>query len=237
MIIISGVIDLAKYSLVLLDADGTLFDFDMAEGIALRKAFEHHSFQYSEDMRNIYREINSGLWKEFENGGVDKTTLQTRRFERLLEECRLDADACDFNSVYLDYLSEGGHLIDGALEVCRELSRHCTLAIVTNGISRTQRSRIGNSDIAPFIKHIIVSEDTGYQKPHPGFFHYTFDVCGHSDRKAAIIVGDSLSADMKGGENFGIATCWYNPDGTNERNGCCIDYEINNLSELLNIIL
>lgn len=228
---------MAKYNLILLDADGTLFDYDIAEGIALRKTFEQHQFVYCDGIRNIYREINGHLWKEFENGRVDKASLQIRRFEKLLKECRLNADAKSFNSVYLDFLAESANLIEGAQEVCRELSQYCTLAIATNGIARVQKGRLKNSTIAPYIKHIIVSEDAGYQKPHQGFFKYAFNICGQYDKDKVIIVGDSLNADIKGGIDYGIATCWFNPSAVLNNNEVKIDYEIRNLGELPRIIL
>lgn len=228
---------MTKYDLILFDADGTIFDYDKAEGIALRKTFEHYKFEYCDDIRSRYRVINSHMWNEFENGRMDKGDLQIGRFKSLLEESNLKADASVFNSIYLDFLAEGGYLIDGALEVCRELSLHCTLAIATNGIARTQKGRLKNSTIEPYIKHIIVSEDAGYQKPHHGFFQYAFSVCGQQDKDKVIIVGDSLSADIKGGADFGITTCWYNPEGSEENNGLRSDYEIQDLRELRRLIL
>ncbi len=228
---------MAKYDLVLIDADNTLLDFDMAEEIALEKTFEHYGFDYSNEILKKYRKINSFMWKEFEHGRMDKAILQVERFSRLIKECNLKAEAVDFNKTYLSFLSEGGNLIDGALEVCRELSCHCTIAIVTNGISTTQRNRLKCSAIAPYIKYIIVSEDAGYNKPHEGFFQYTFDVCGWLDKEKAIIIGDSLNADIKGGADFGITTCWYNPTNVNSGNDIRIDYEIKNLRELPGIVL
>lgn len=228
---------MAKYDLVLLDADGTLFDYDTAEAIALKKAFEYHGFKYSDDVRSRYREINNDVWMEFEKGKIDKNTLQTERFKRLLKEYNLGADESAFNLTYLGFLAEGGYLIDGALEICRELSHYCTLAIATNGVSRIQKRRLENSAIAPYIQHLIVSEDAGYQKPHQGFFQYAFDVCGYYDKDRAIIVGDSLSADIKGGADFGVATCWYNPTNHINDTGLRIDYEIKDLRELVKLIL
>lgn len=227
---------MAKYNLVLFDADGTLFDYDKAEGIALQKTFEQYHFEYSSDIRDRYRVINSEMWEKFENGKINKADLQIKRFESLLEEYNLIADAAVFNSIYLDFLADGGYLNKGALEVCEKLSIHCTLAIATNGIARTQKSRLKNSAIEPYIKHIIVSEDAGYQKPQPGFFTYAFDICGRQEKDKVIIVGDSLSTDIKGGAEFGIDTCWYNPKCI-EDNGLKSDYKITNLEELLKLIL
>lgn len=94
-----------------------------------------------------------------------------------------------------------------------------------------------NSVIEPYIKHIIVSEEAGYQKPHQGFFQYAFGICGQKNKDRVIIVGDSLSADIKGGTDFGITTCWYNPSGIIENSGMRIDYEIKDLRELMRVIL
>ena len=230
-------ISIPKYKFILFDADGTLFDYDMAEGVALRKTFEKNCFIYNDDIRSRYREINSSMWKEFENGRIDKTNLQIGRFEKLLTEYGYKFDASEFNSLYLDTLAESGDLIDGALEICKELSQFCTLAIATNGVSRTQKGRLRNSLIQPYISHIIVSEDAGYQKPHGGFFQYVFDTCEVHDKKSTIIVGDSLTADIKGGIDFGIATCWYNPSRIIEGSGMKIDYEIEDLREFKDLIL
>ena len=231
------VIYLTKYKLILFDADGTLFDYDMAEGIALQKAFEHHQLNYCNDVRNIYREINSQMWKEFENGKIDKPSFQINRFKNLFKECNLTADSEGFSSIYLDFLAESGHLIDGAMEVCRELSQYSTLAIATNGIARTQKGRLKNSDIEPYISYIIVSEDAGYQKPHQGFFQYALSKCRIEGKENVIIVGDSLSTDIKGGSDFGIDTCWYNPSGIIDNSGMNINYEIKDLSDLVGLIL
>ena len=227
---------MAKYNLVLFDADGTLFDYDMAEGIALKKTFEQYQFEYSSDIRDRYRVINSEMWNEFEEGKINKADLQRERFRILSEEYNLKADVSAFNSIYLDFLAEGGYLIEGALEVCKELSIHCTLALATNGIARTQKNRLKNSAIKQYINHIIVSEDAGYQKPQQGFFTYALDICRQQEKDKVIIIGDSLSTDIKGGAEFGIHTCWYNP-GRIEDDGMKSDYKITSLNELLNLIL
>jgi len=228
---------LAKYNLVLFDADGTLFDYNRAEETALKKAFAYHNYPYSHDALERYREINNSMWKKFEKGAIDLASLQKERFEILLGERNLKADVRAFNSIYLELLSEGSHLNDGAFEVCSELSRHCILAIATNGTSTAQIRRVKNSSIAPYIKHIVVSDHAGYQKPQQGFFNYAFDMCSHKEKETAIMVGDSLSADMRGGISFGISTCWYNPDGVGREGVQGIDYEIRDLRELINLIV
>lgn len=228
---------MARFDLVLLDADRTLFDYDQAETMALVKLFAQHQLPYNPEVLARYQEINSAVWADFEHGRISKLGLQAARFERLLAAFGLSGDGESFNSEYLDYLGEGYYLLPGAEQVCRELSKHCNLAIATNGIAKCQRKRVGLSSINDYIDCIVVSEEAGYQKPQTGFFQYAFDLCGQRDKSRAIMVGDSLPADIAGGAAFGIATCWYNPGGKVIDPKCRADYQIGRLLELLPIIL
>ncbi len=226
-----------KYGLLLLDADGTLLDYDKAEAIALKNALERCGFDYSEDILLKYRKINVQLWMEFEQGLVDKERLQGERFEKLFQGTGFFTDPAKFNEIYLDYLAAGSFLIEGALDLCRELSTFCTLAIMTNGIYKTQKKRLEGSQIAPYISYLLVSEEAGYQKPHRGFFDYAFRICNHTDKGSAIILGDSLRADIKGGADYGIATCWYNPHRENpESNSVRPDFIIHELAHFLDVM-
>ena len=51
-----------------------------------------------------------------------------------------------------------------------------------------------------------------------------------------IIVGDSLTSDMKGGNNAGILCCWYNPAHKVDTKGLRIDYQIENLWDIKEIV-
>ena len=124
----------------------------------------------------------------------------------------------------------------GALETCKMLSEYCSLYIVTNGVSKTQHSRIRLSAIKDYFKDIFVSEDVGYQKPLKEFFDYVFEKINLIDKSRVLIVGDSLTSDIQGGNNAGIDTCWYNPKGIENTKKVNCTYEINNLQDLLSII-
>lgn len=226
-----------NYDLVLLDADDTLFDYDLAEAGALTKLLAAHRFPYTPEVRTEYRRINTALWADFEHGRISKSGLQSARFQRLLQACGLIGDGEALNGEYLDYLAEGAYLLPGAEDICRALSEQCTLVLATNGIARCQRRRVALSPIGQFISQIAISEEAGCQKPQASFFDYAFALCGHSDRSRAIMVGDSLSADIAGGTAFGITTCWYNPHGKAMPAPYRSDYQITRLEELLQIVL
>jgi 2-haloacid dehalogenase len=222
-----------KYDIFLFDADGTLFDYDMAEANALKIMFEYCGLEYSEAVRSKYREINFQAWKSYEKGEITKTELQTLRFTRLFNEIGVCYDVKYFNERYLNELGKGSFLIDGALEICKEItSRGKKIYIVTNGILVTQKARIEHSAIKEYISGFFVSEHIGYQKPHALYFEYVLSHIPQADKNNILIIGDSLSADIAGGNNAGIDSCWFNKSGDINNTDIIPVYEIGKLSEL-----
>lgn len=49
------------------------------------------------------------------------------------------------------------------------------------------------------------------------------------------MVGDSLTSDIKGGNDYGIDTCWFNPTGRPADDGISPRMEIAALSDLLDL--
>ena len=222
-----------KYDIFLFDADGTLFDYDMAEANALKLMFEKCGLDYAEGIRKKYREINSQQWDKFEKGEISKEELQISRFTRLFDYIGVDYNAKDFNEKYLYELGKGSFLIDGALEICEKIVSHSKqIFIVTNGILATQTSRIKHSVIKDYISDFFVSEFVGYQKPHISYFEYVFAHIPQIGRDKLLIIGDSLTADMQGGRNAGIDSCWFNEAGKENHTEIIPTYEIRKLSEI-----
>ena len=120
--------------------------------------------------------------------------------------------------------------------MCKYLFNKYKIVILTNGIREVQLSRIGNSPLNKYVNQVITSEETGYKKPDVRIFNYAFNKIGHANKKATIIVGDSLSSDIQGGINYGISACWYNSTGEKNRTGLSPDYEIKDLRELLKLL-
>ena len=225
-----------RFDFLLLDADGTLFDFERSEARALEQVFRWAGIEGVERARTLYMGINRGLWDAFERGEVTKDQLQGRRFAQLLEALELQGDGRAMNDRYLDYLAQGNDLIPGALEVCRALAARCRLELVTNGLSRVQHGRMACSPLKPFFEHIFISEDIGFQKPHPQYFEHCLRTLGSPDPARCLVVGDSLSSDMAGGIAAGLPTCWYNPKGAARPADMAMTYEIHALEELEKIV-
>ena len=222
-----------KYDIFLFDADNTLFDYDKAEANALKTMFDKCGFAYTEDIRTKYREINSEEWGKYDKGEISKEDLQTSRYMRLFSDIGVWHDPKDFNEKYLLELGKGAFLIDGALEICKYItSLGKKIFIVTNGILATQTARIKHSLIKDYITDFLVSEFVGFQKPHISYFEYVFAHIPQVGKDKILIVGDSLSADIAGGNNAGIDSCWFNEHGKENHTNITPTYEIRKLSEL-----
>ena len=81
-----------------------------------------------------------------------------------------------------------------------------------------------------------MSQELGANKPSIEYFEKCFARIPGFDKRKAIIVGDSLTSDILGGQNAGIATCWVNPHHKERRADIRADYEIEALSQLEDLL-
>lgn len=224
------------YRWILFDLDNTLFDFDASSVFALKKTFEEFGVAHSPENISIYEEVNHQCWLDFENGKMDFTTLRNIRFEIFAEAIKKKLNGKKMSDRYLYLLSTTDFKMDGATQLLNYLKPKYHLAVVTNGLSEVKTPQLTKPEIAQYFKAVIISEDIGVSKPHSGFFEYTFNAIGNPEKSETIIVGDSLSSDIRGGRDFGIDTCWFNPKSKLNSSGIKPDYEINHLNDLLKVI-
>ncbi len=226
-------IEALGYGWLLFDADGTLFDYERAERRALRSALGSAGHDFSDESRDIYREVNAALWRALESGEVDAETLRYRRFELLFGRLGLPLEAA--RSAAEDYLVELGRcsdLLPGAADLIGALVGRATLALVTNGLAEVQRSRLARSPITRHFEAITISDELGVAKPDPRIIDHTLEALGGPPRGEVLIIGDSLASDIQAGLNAGIATCWFAPHGGEPPDATRPDHVVRDLDEI-----
>jgi 2-haloacid dehalogenase len=224
-----------KYDLVLIDADDTLFDFGACEGAALRAALGEAGLTWSEGAFAAYVQANREAWAEFEKGAISQDELRTKRFRVFLQRTGLACDPELLARLYVARLSEQAALLPGAERVVRELSARYKLALVTNGIAEVQRGRLSRSPISPCFSAVVISGEIGLAKPDPRMLEAAARAAGAGDKARMVMVGDSLSSDIRAGRAFGIDTIWLNPRGESAGDAKPT-LEIRSIEELLEIL-
>lgn len=221
-----------KKKFLLFDADRTLLDFAASEKKALAKTFAEYDLPFTDAVYQFHLVNNAKLWQDYENGIIDRKTVLYTRFIRLFAHFGYAGDGAAFEDSYRHNLDHACEVFEEAPEVIQTLSKTHDLYIVTNGVASTQETRIGDSGLKPYLKDVFISEYLGSQKPQKAFFDQCFARIPDFDPTLALIIGDSLTSDIKGGNNAGIETCWFNPDGEENHTDAKVDYEIHSLKEL-----
>lgn len=222
-----------KYSILLFDADGTLFDYAKAEESALFKTLADFRIDTDKNLvQTMYSKINSEFWTDFEKGKISAQKLRTARFEKLFLTLGYQVDCNHFSDCYLNNLSMGSYLIKNAEKLVTHLHGKYKLGLITNGFKEVQRKRFDASAIHSYFETIIISEEVGSRKPEKEIFDAAMKSFPNGDKGTVMIIGDSLSSDILGGNRYGIDTCWFNPEGKENGTDAVPTYEIRELLEL-----
>ena len=217
---------------VLFDLDDTLFDFHKAEKIALTKTLVHFGIDPTEETLALYSTINAAHWKRLELGEISREEVKVGRYRELFKTIGVECDPVKATAYYESMLAIGHYFMPGAPELLEELYRKYRLYIVSNGTAKVQEGRIGSSGITKYMDGIFISQILGANKPDKQFFDICFAEIPDFSLSETVIIGDSLSSDIKGGINAGIITVWFNPKGIENDNDIKPDYTIKELSEV-----
>ena len=230
---------MAYYTCLLLDVDNTLLDFDAAERQALTDTLEHFDLPSNTTACELYHQVNGQLWQSLAKGELTRNKLFAVRFARFMQAAGLpdNGKSREINDYYEEQLALHPDIIPGALTALDELAEVATLAIVSNGSAKVQQARIHDSGIDRYVDGIYISERVGASKPAARLFDHALKDLGVTDRSRVLVVGDDLYADIKGGRNAGLDTCWVNFTGAENETGIQPKHTIRSFEELYRIVM
>ncbi len=223
-----------KYDLILLDLDGTILDFKTSQKKAFKSMLKDLKIEFKEEYLALYSEVNASYWKRLEKGEITKDYLKEHRFKDFFKQIGITNEE-DENKIFLSHLSKCTDKIIGADELLESLKGSVKLIAATNGIKTVQNSRLKETDYHKYFDLVITSEEIGFEKPSPEFYDYCLQQFPEIKKERILMIGDSLSSDITGAINYGIDSCWFNPNGkTTDKNPT---YTISSLREINEIIL
>lgn len=233
-----------KYRILLFDVDNTLLDFDANEEEAFKAVMKEMDQVWSEELFETYKELNTDLWKRIEKNEITVEQGVNRRFSDLMAKYGKAVDGVLWEKTYRKYLNLGIQEIPQAHQVLSRLqeSGH-ELYVITNGVTKTQESRMARSGLDQYFREMFISGRIGAGKPSGEFFDYVKSHVPEFEEKEALVIGDSLSSDIKGGADAGIPTCWFTRnadaaarDRALEESGLKPDYIIGSLPEIFRFV-
>ena len=226
------------YKYLLWDIDGTVLDFLASEAYAIRTLFEKYNLgECTDEMLKSYSAINVKFWQMLERNEMTKPQILVERFREFFGNIGVDIGiAEDFNREYQVTLGDYVAFVDNAKEILLSQKGRFTLAAVTNGTRVAQERKLRLSGLDKMFDAIFISEKVGAEKPNKAYFDYVFHSLGISDRREVLIIGDSLTGDMKGGYDAGIDTCWFNPEHRQNTLDIPVTYEVDKLSDVEKIV-
>lgn len=225
------------YKFLLFDLDHTLLDFDTAEDVALTQLLKEEGVEDIQDYKDYYVPMNKSLWRDLEQKKITKAELINTRFSKLFAHFGIEKDGSYLAERYQFFLSKQGQTFPGVEDLLKYLiHQEYELYAATNGITFIQTGRLEQSGIAPFFKEIFISEQLHTQKPDAAFYEKIGARIPNFDKNHALMIGDSLTADIQGGNNADIDTIWYNPNHLENHTQPHPTYEVDSYQALLELL-
>lgn len=222
---------------IFIDIDDTLLDFSKCAKHSMKESFADLEIQFNDNMFPVFEEINSGLWLQFEKGEITKKELYGKRWEVLLNKFGIkNIDGDLFEEHFLKHLAESAEKVCGAEDLLQYLYRKYKIYAASNGPHEQQLRRLKQSNLLKYFTDIFTSELLGVQKPEQAFYDLCFEKIGNVKKGEAVLIGDSLTADIYGGEEFGMTTVWFNKKHTGIKENIHPSYTVNSLEEIKDIL-
>ena len=225
------------YKYLLFDLDETLFDFKLAERLAITEVLKKHSLPTDDATVALYSKINDDCWKAYEKGEIQRDDIYINRFITLVERLGVTTKPKDLCADYFVALGAQGIVFPKAEPLLKKLrQKGYVLAAVTNGALTTQNNRIKNSGIAHYFDGgIYISEEVGFKKPEKEFFDLVLNALGNPNKGEVLVLGDSPSSDILGAMNAGLDSCFVSLRGESLPNELFAKYIVHDLDDIIKV--
>lgn len=217
---------------IFLDLDDTILNFTAGEANALSQALAELGVEPTQTVLERYHVINAAHWQMLEEGRLTREEVLVQRFDQLFRELGVSRSGAEICDRYEQLLSQQHEFIPGAQALLDTLAPKYDLYLASNGAAMVQHPRLDAAGLRPYFKGIFISEEMGADKPSPAFFNAAFATIPGFRTEDAVMVGDSLTSDIRGGLNAGLRTVWFAPHGQDPRPDIRPDYIIRSLEDL-----
>lgn len=222
---------------IFFDLDHTIWDFDRNARETLQELYVHHRLEQlglesADEFIDVYTENNHRLWAAYHIGKITKETLRSERFHTTFVQLGVHPEKVplQFEADYVRISPTKTNLFMGSEKVLRYLQNKYTLHIISNGFKETTLTKMDRSGLNPYFSNVIISEDVGVNKPDKAIFEFALNKA-KALKQESIMIGDSIEADIRGAQGYGIQAIFFNP--LHKETPEDVKWQINHLEELL----
>ena len=229
-----------QYKHLFFDLDHTIWDFDKNAEETLNELYHTYKLMdlglYSPDrFIEVYTHNNHQLWAEYHVGKITKQKLRETRFSKTFIDLGLSPNLIpqQFEDDYVNICPTKTNLFPKAHETLSYLKERYTLHLISNGFKESTELKVSNNGLNVYFENVVISEVVGFNKPDKAIFNHALTLA-NAGISESIMIGDSLEADIRGAQDYGMKAIYFNPERKEIPED--VDQEIACLSELMTLL-
>jgi putative hydrolase of the HAD superfamily len=229
-----------QYKHLFFDLDHTIWDFDKNAEETLNELYHSYKLKdlglHSPDrFIEVYTQNNHQLWAEYHVGKITKQKLRETRFSKTFIDLGLSPNLIpqQFEDDYVNICPTKTNLFPKAHETLRYLKERYSLHLISNGFKESTELKVSKNGLNVYFENVVISEVVGFNKPDRAIFNHALSLA-NAGITESIMIGDSLEADIRGAQDYGMKAIYFNPERKEIPED--VDQEIACLSELMTIL-